>query len=308
EGHAAARGHRAGARPRPGGGVPGRADERPRPDRAQGDPRPDPAPAPRGQDGVHEHPHPVRRGDDLRPGRDHREGRDPLRGAHRVVPGRRARERRGARARTGGAGRRARAALRAPARQGRDGGAPRARQAARRGAAAGAGVGRRGGVGDSAPRLARDDLPVGGAGRRRCAEGGRVVISPVRVAVIAANTVREAVRSKVLYTLVFFAVLLIGTGVLLSMLTYVEGQRILQSVGLAAIRLFGAAIAIFVGIGLIHREVERRTIFTILSKPVTRSEFLLGKYAGLVVTIWLQVLVMGAAFAAVSLLAGAPLP
>jgi ABC-type transport system involved in multi-copper enzyme maturation permease subunit len=134
------------------------------------------------------------------------------------------------------------------------------------------------------------------------------VISPVRVAVIAANTVREAVRSKVLYTLVFFAVLLIGTGVLLSTLTYVEGQRILQSVGLAAIRLFGAAIAIFVGIGLIHREVERRTIFTILSKPVTRSEFLLGKYAGLVVTIWLQVLVMGAAFAAVSLLAGAPLP
>ena len=131
--------------------------------------------------------------------------------------------------------------------------------------------------------------------------------SAVRVGVIAANTVREAIRSRVLYTLLFFAVLLIGTGVLLSTLTYVEGERILQSIGLAAIRLFGAAIAIFVGIGLIHREVERRTIYTILSKPISRSEFLLGKTLGLVATIWLQLAIMGAAFAIVSRLAGAPL-
>ena len=131
--------------------------------------------------------------------------------------------------------------------------------------------------------------------------------SVLRVGVIAANTVREAIRSRVLYTLLFFAVLLIGTGVLLSTLTYVEGERILQSIGLAAIRLFGAAIAIFVGIGLIHREVERRTIYTILSKPISRSEFLLGKTLGLVATIWLQLAIMGAAFAVVSWLAGAPL-
>lgn len=133
------------------------------------------------------------------------------------------------------------------------------------------------------------------------------MISIPAIGTLAANTMREAIRSKVLYTLLFFAVLLIGTGVLLSTLTYVEGERILQSVGLAAIRLFGAAIAIFIGIGLIHREVERRTIYTILSKPISRGEFLLGKYLGLVATIWLQVLVMGLAFAAVSLLAGAPL-
>lgn len=133
------------------------------------------------------------------------------------------------------------------------------------------------------------------------------MISPVGIAVIAANTVREAIRSRVLYTLLFFAVLLIGTGVLLSTLTYVERERILQSVGLAAIRLFGAAIAIFVGIGLIHREVERRTIYTILSKPISRCEFLLGKYLGLVATIWIQLVIMGLAFVAVSWLAGAPL-
>ena len=85
-----------------------------------------------------------------------------------------------------------------------------------------------------------------------------------------------------LYALLFFALVLIGTGVLLSTLSYVERERILQDVGLASIRLFGAAIAIFVGVGLIHKEVDRRTIYTILSKPVSRTEFLLGKYAGLV--------------------------
>jgi len=129
----------------------------------------------------------------------------------------------------------------------------------------------------------------------------------VRVLTLAGNTVREAVRNRVLYTLVFFAVALIGTGVLLSTLSYVEQERILQDVGLAAIRLFGVAIAIFVGVGLIHREVDRRTIYTILSKPVSRTEFLLGKYLGLVATLWLQVAIMAAAFAVVSLMAGAPL-
>ncbi|MCL4684556.1 ABC transporter permease [Myxococcota bacterium] len=132
-------------------------------------------------------------------------------------------------------------------------------------------------------------------------------MASARIVTLAANTMREAIRSRVLYTLLFFAVVLIGTSVLLATLTYVEGHRILQSVGFAAIRLFGAAIAIFVGIGLIHREVERRTIYTILSKPISRAEFLLGKYLGLVATIWLQVAIMGLAFAAVSLLTGAPL-
>jgi ABC-type transport system involved in multi-copper enzyme maturation permease subunit len=133
------------------------------------------------------------------------------------------------------------------------------------------------------------------------------VRSLVRVGTLAANTVREAIRNRVLYTLVFFAVLLIGTGVLLSTLSYVERGRILQDVGLAAIRLFGAAIAVFVGIGLIHNEVDRRTIYTILSKPLSRTEFLLGKYFGLLVTLWLQLVVMGGVFGACSLLAGAPL-
>jgi ABC-type transport system involved in multi-copper enzyme maturation permease subunit len=127
-----------------------------------------------------------------------------------------------------------------------------------------------------------------------------------RILAIAMNTVREAIRNRVLYTLLFFALALIGTGVLVSTLSYVEGDRILQDVGFAAIRVFAVAIAIFVGIGLIHREVDRRTIFTILSKPISRSEFLLGKYLGLLLTLWLQIAVMGVGFVVVSWLAGAP--
>ncbi len=128
-----------------------------------------------------------------------------------------------------------------------------------------------------------------------------------RISAIAGNTVREAVRNKLLYTLLFFAVAVIGCAVLVASLSYVEGNRIIQDVGLAAIRLFSLGIAVFVGIGLIHNEVERRTIQTILSKPVSRAEFLLGKYLGLLATVWLQVAIMGVAFVIVSLASGAPL-
>jgi len=128
-----------------------------------------------------------------------------------------------------------------------------------------------------------------------------------RITAIAMNTLREAVRNKVLYVLLFFGVLLIGTGVLVSSLSYIATAQILQSVGLSSLRLFGALIAIFVGVGLIHKEVDRRTIYTILSKPVSRTEFLLGKYLGLLLTLWLGVLIMATAFVVVSLLSGAPL-
>jgi len=127
------------------------------------------------------------------------------------------------------------------------------------------------------------------------------------VVAIAANTVRDAVRNRVLYILVFFSLVMIGTSVVLATLSYVERARILQDVGFAAIRFFGAAIAIFMGVGLIHREVERRTIYTILSKPVTRAHFLAGKYLGLVATLWLQLAIMVVAFVLVSLASHAEL-
>ncbi len=131
--------------------------------------------------------------------------------------------------------------------------------------------------------------------------------SLLRIHAIATNTFREAIRNKLLYTLLGFSMLMIASGVLLATLSYVEVDEILQDMGMAAIRFFGAGIAVFVGIGLIHNEVDRRTIFTILSKPVSRAEFLAGKWAGLTFTVWIQVGLMGAAFAIVSMLAGAPL-
>lgn len=133
------------------------------------------------------------------------------------------------------------------------------------------------------------------------------MISPSHVATIAGNTVREAVRNKLLFALLFFAIGMIGCSVLLSTLSYVETSRIMQDVGLAAIRLFGAGIAIFVGVGLIHKEVDRRTIYTILSKPVSRSGFLLGKYVGLVLTVWLLHAIMSLFFVATSWYYGAPI-
>jgi ABC-type transport system involved in multi-copper enzyme maturation permease subunit len=131
--------------------------------------------------------------------------------------------------------------------------------------------------------------------------------SLVRIQALATNTFREAIRNKLLYTLLGFGILMIGSGVLLATLSYVEVNEILQDMGMGAIRFFSAGTAIFVGIGLIHNEVDRRTIFTILSKPVSRSEFLIGKWAGLTFTVWLQLALMSLAFGVVSWTAGAPL-
>jgi ABC-type transport system involved in multi-copper enzyme maturation permease subunit len=96
-------------------------------------------------------------------------------------------------------------------------------------------------------------------------------------------------------------------GTVLSSLSYVERERMVQDFAFAAIRLFSVAIAVFVGVGLIHKEIDRKTVYTILSKPLSRAEFLIGKYTGLILIIWLQVAIMASFFAGVSLLMGAPL-
>jgi ABC-type transport system involved in multi-copper enzyme maturation permease subunit len=128
-----------------------------------------------------------------------------------------------------------------------------------------------------------------------------------RIWALAVNTAREAVRNKLLYTLLFFSIAMMLFGVVLSSLSYVERERMVQDFAFASIRLFSVAIAVFVGVGLIHKEVDRRTVYTILSKPLSRAEFLIGKYAGLILIIWVQVAIMASFFAGVSLLMGAPL-
>jgi Cu-processing system permease protein len=113
---------------------------------------------------------------------------------------------------------------------------------------------------------------------------------------VAINVFKESVRDKVLYNLVAFAVLLIAASYLLGQLTAGQDVKMIKDLGLAAIATFGLFIAVFIGIGLVWKEVERRSIYSILSKPVGRSEFVLGKYAGLVLTLLVNLIVMTGAF------------
>lgn len=115
-----------------------------------------------------------------------------------------------------------------------------------------------------------------------------------RIVAIARNTFREAVRDRVLYNLVLFVLLLSVGAVFLGAASASQDLKIIVDFGLSATLLFGAVIAIFVGVGLVRKEIERRTLFVIFAKPVGREEFLLGKYLGLCATLAVNVAVMGA--------------
>ncbi len=115
------------------------------------------------------------------------------------------------------------------------------------------------------------------------------------VSTVAVNVFRESVRDRVPYNLVLFAVLLISSSYLIGQLTAGQDIKIIKDLGLAATSVFGLFIAIFIGIGLVSKEVERRSIYALLSKPVSRPQFIAGKYAGLVLTLAVNVAVMTAA-------------
>ena len=112
---------------------------------------------------------------------------------------------------------------------------------------------------------------------------------------IAVNVFRESVRDKVLYNLVLFALLLIGSSYLLGQLTAGQDIKIIKDLGLAATSLFGLFIAVFIGIGLVSKEVERRSVYSLLAKPIRRSQLVIGKYCGLTLTLAVNVSVMAAA-------------
>jgi ABC-type transport system involved in multi-copper enzyme maturation permease subunit len=106
-----------------------------------------------------------------------------------------------------------------------------------------------------------------------------------RVACIAANTFREAVRDRVLYNLIGFALLMVGASLLVGQISINIERNVVINLGLTAVSLFGLVIAIFIGIGLVSKEIEKKTLYTILSRPVRRWEFILGKFGGLVATL-----------------------
>ena len=106
-----------------------------------------------------------------------------------------------------------------------------------------------------------------------------------RILHIASNTFREAVRDRVLYNLIAFAVLMTGSAILIGQISIDIERLVVINLGLTAVSLFGIVIAIFIGIGLVSKEIEKRTLYTVLSRPVQRWEFIIGKFLGLAGTL-----------------------
>ena len=106
-----------------------------------------------------------------------------------------------------------------------------------------------------------------------------------RAGVVALNTFREAVRDRVLYNLVFFALLMIAASVAVGQISIGIEQTVIVSLGLSAISVIGLLISVFLGVALVSKEMDKRTLYTLLAKPVRRWEFLLGKFGGLALTL-----------------------
>src|SRR6266568_7707 len=106
-----------------------------------------------------------------------------------------------------------------------------------------------------------------------------------RAAVVALNTFREAVRDRVLYNLVFFALLMMVAAIAVGQISIGIEQIVIVSLGLSAISVIGLLISVFLGVALVSKEMDKRTLYALLAKPVRRWEFLLGKFGGLVLTL-----------------------
>ncbi|CAN5209477.1 ABC transporter permease subunit [soil metagenome] len=113
------------------------------------------------------------------------------------------------------------------------------------------------------------------------------------LAAIAKNTFREAVRDRILYNLIVFVLLITASAIFLGELTAGQESKVIVDLGLSAILIFGAFISIFVGVSLVWKEIEKKTVYSIFSKPVGRGEFIIGKYLGLCLTLVVNVGVMG---------------
>jgi ABC-type transport system involved in multi-copper enzyme maturation permease subunit len=109
---------------------------------------------------------------------------------------------------------------------------------------------------------------------------------------IALNTFRESIRDRVLYNLILFVLILVAASVFVSDLSLDMESQFTAALGLSAMLVFGGLIAIFIGVGLVYKEIDKRTIYSLLSKPVHRHEFIIGKYAGLCLTLLVNSAVM----------------
>jgi ABC-type transport system involved in multi-copper enzyme maturation permease subunit len=124
--------------------------------------------------------------------------------------------------------------------------------------------------------------------------------------VVAVNTFREAVRDRVLYNLVFFALLMMGAAILVGQVSIGINRLVIVNLGLSAISVIGLVMAVFIGVGLIQKEIEKRTLYSLLARPVRRWEFLVGKYGGLLLTLLVNTSFMTIGLAAALYYVGRP--
>jgi ABC-type transport system involved in multi-copper enzyme maturation permease subunit len=125
--------------------------------------------------------------------------------------------------------------------------------------------------------------------------------------VVALNTFREAVRDRVLYNLLFFALLMIAAAILVGQISIGIDRLVIVNLGLSAISVFGLVMAVFIGVSLVHKEMEKHTLYSILSKPIHRWQFLVGKYFGLLLTLAVNTCFMTLGLAAALFYVGRPL-
>ena len=123
-----------------------------------------------------------------------------------------------------------------------------------------------------------------------------------QIIAIAKVTYREAIRNKVLYSLLFFVVVLMLVAAVLDNMTTGQNGRVVVNLGLAGIHLFGTLIAIYLCVSAMSQEITRKTVYVVLAKPVGRGQFLLGKYLGLITTLALLVALMGISLVAMGTL------
>lgn len=115
---------------------------------------------------------------------------------------------------------------------------------------------------------------------------------PMRILAIAHNTFRENIRDKILYNLILFALIMILSSIALGQLTLGLESKMIIDLGLTSVSVFGTLIAIFIGISLVYKEMEKRTVYALLTKPVPRWQFIVGKYLGLLFTLLVNVVIM----------------
>lgn len=113
-----------------------------------------------------------------------------------------------------------------------------------------------------------------------------------RILTIAKNAFREAVRDRILYNLIIFVLLITVSAIFLGELTAGQEARVIVNLGLSATLIFGTFISIFVGVSLVWKEIEKKTVYSIFSKPVGRGEWIIGKYLGLCATLLANLAVM----------------